>query len=50
MDDKAKQARNEYMRAYRKKNPDKIKNVNSRYWSRRAERNNQQQQAEPDKL
>ncbi|ERI92141.1 hypothetical protein HMPREF1982_02682 [Clostridiales bacterium oral taxon 876 str. F0540] len=32
----ARKARNEYMKNYRKKNPEKIKNINKRYWEKRA--------------
>jgi hypothetical protein len=37
MDDKAKQAKNDYMKAYRAKNKDKLKEINNRYWSKKAE-------------
>lgn len=30
--------RNAYMREWRKKNPDKVKEANKRYWRRRAEK------------
>ena len=39
MDDKARLARNEYMRMYRKKNAEKIKEINSRYWESIADKN-----------
>lgn len=36
MDDKAKEKRNEYMRNYRKKNKEKIKIIQDRYWEKKA--------------
>lgn len=30
--------RNAYMREWRRKNPDKVKEANSRYWKRRVEK------------
>lgn len=38
MDDEAREARREYMREWRKKNPEKVRAINRRYWERRAER------------
>lgn len=32
----AKQARADYMREWRKRNPEKIKELNRRYWERKA--------------
>jgi hypothetical protein len=36
LDDKAKQARNEYMKQYRKKNPERIKKIQEKYWEKKA--------------
>ena len=36
--DAAKKSRAKYMREYRRKNPDKVKKMNYKYWERRAER------------
>jgi hypothetical protein len=36
LDDKAKQARNEYMKQYRKNNPDRIKKIQEKYWEKKA--------------
>lgn len=36
--EKARQARNAYAREWRKKNPEKARANNIRYWARRAER------------
>ena len=36
MNDKAKEKRNEYMRNYRKKNKEKIKIIQDRYWEKKA--------------
>lgn len=38
MDERARQARNEYRRAWAKANPDKIKAQQARYWARQAEK------------
>ena len=38
MDSKAKEARNEYMKQYRQRNKDRIKEINNRYWSKKAEK------------
>lgn len=35
---KIRAARNAYMRAWRRKNPERAKEINERYWARRAER------------
>jgi len=37
LSERAKQKRNEYMRAYRKRNPEKIKQYGIRYWEKQAE-------------
>lgn len=37
MDDRAKEARREYLREWRKKNPDKVKRTLERYWLKKAE-------------
>ena len=34
----ARAARNKYSREWRAKNPDKVREINERYWARRAER------------
>ncbi|EPZ53745.1 hypothetical protein NSA45_11165 [Paraclostridium bifermentans] len=36
MNDKAREERNAYLREWRKKNKDKIKKYNTRYWERKA--------------
>lgn len=36
LQEKARQLRNAYMREYRKRNPEKIKEINKRYWIKRA--------------
>lgn len=36
MNDKAKELRREYKRAWNKKNKDKIKAANERYWEKKA--------------
>ena len=38
LEEKAREARREYLRLWRKKNPDKVKAYNQAYWERRAER------------
>lgn len=37
MDEKAKAARNEYMKSWRNKNPEKVKKIQDRYWQRKSE-------------
>ncbi|WP_275507169.1 hypothetical protein [Clostridium coskatii] len=37
MEDRAKQARNEYMKNWRKKNKDKVKAAQERYWIKKAD-------------
>lgn len=34
----AREARNEYIRKWRKANPDKVREINRRYWERRGAR------------
>lgn len=36
MDDTAKKARREYYRAWRKNNPERVKQTQERYWLRKA--------------
>lgn len=43
---RAREIRNEYMRQYRKKNPDKVREINKRYWERKAEREQEEQEDE----
>ena len=51
-DEKMKALRAEYYRDWRKKNPEKVREINSRYWKRRAERlvktENPQEEAQVD--
>jgi hypothetical protein len=42
MDSKAKDARNEYMKQYRARNKDKLKEINNRYWNKRADKAHQE--------
>jgi len=44
MDAKARAARAEYQRQWRKKNPDKVRKNNERYWENRIKRDLAQQQ------
>jgi len=37
LSEQARRLRNEYQRQYRKKNPDKLKEYNRRYWERKAD-------------
>ena len=34
----AREAQNKYAREWRKKNPDKVREINRKYWVRRAQR------------
>lgn len=38
MDEKARMAQREYMRSWRRKNRDKVRESNIKYWQRRAAR------------
>lgn len=38
MTEQAKEARREYLRAWRARNKDKVREANRRYWERRAQR------------
>lgn len=40
MDDKARVERNAYMRAWRKRNKDKVQAAQKRYWEKRSRINN----------
>lgn len=42
MEDRARQARLEYMREWRRKNKDKVRENNRRYWERRAQKMHKQ--------
>lgn len=41
MDNAAKKARNEYMKEWRKKNKDKVKETNRKYWENKAKEKEQ---------
>lgn len=38
MDETAKEARAAYQREWRRRNPDRVREINERYWMRRAEK------------
>lgn len=38
VDEKAREAQREYLREWRRKNPDRVRESNRRYWQRRAAR------------
>lgn len=42
VDDKAKEARNAYMREWRKNNKKKVKEANERYWAKKAKAQEQE--------
>lgn len=42
----ARQARNAYMRAWRKANPERVKAINERYWLKRAQQSETKAEAE----
>ena len=46
MEDRAREARLEYMREWRRKNKDKVRENNRRYWERRAKRMEEKTEAE----
>ncbi len=37
MDEQAKEARRAYFREWRRKNPEKVKRMQARYWAKKAE-------------
>lgn len=47
MTDKAKEARRAYKREWNRKNPDKVRAAQERYWRRKAEK---EEQADPEKI
>lgn len=36
MDEKAREAQREYLREWRKRNPDRVREANRKYWQKRA--------------
>lgn len=44
MDEKAREAQREYLREWRKRNPDKVRENNRRYWERRVAKKAQAEQ------
>ncbi len=42
VNDKAREERNAYLRAWRKKNKDRVKKYNSNYWERKSKREEEQ--------
>lgn len=50
MTDAARAARAEYLRQWRKKNPDKVRKNNERYWENRIKRELAQQQEEKQEV
>ena len=48
MNEKAKEARRAYKREWNRRNRDKVKAAQERYWNRRAEAAQDQQQTETD--
>ena len=44
--EKIKAARNAYMREWRKKNPERAKEINDRYWAKKADRLAAEEQVE----
>lgn len=43
------EARRAYQRAWRKKNPDRVKAIQARYWEKKAEEMNKKLKADADK-
>ena len=44
MEDKIKKAYNDYQRQWRAKNKDKVKEINKRFWRKKAEEQEQEEQ------
>lgn len=38
MDEKAREAQRQYLREWRKRNPERVREANQRYWQKRAAR------------
>ncbi|MDH2337498.1 hypothetical protein [Clostridium perfringens] len=45
MNNKAREERNAYMRAWRKKNKDRVKEYNSSYWERKSKSKREEEQS-----
>ncbi|MGU8403350.1 hypothetical protein ACV3OG_13065 [Clostridium perfringens] len=45
MNEKAREERNAYMRAWRKKNKDRVKEYNSSYWERKSKSKREEEQS-----
>lgn len=45
MNDKAREERNAYLRAWRKKNKDRVREYNSSYWERKSKSKRQEEQS-----
>lgn len=45
MNEKAREERNAYMRAWRKKNKDRVREYNSSYWERKSKSKRQEEQS-----
>lgn len=46
MDEKAREAQRAYMKEWRRKNRDKVRESNRRYWARKAEKMQQREERE----
>lgn len=46
MDEMAREAQRQYLREWRKRNPERVREANRRYWQRRAERLAAEKEAE----
>lgn len=49
LNDAARKAKAEYMRSYRRRNPEAIKRANTNYWNKIALKAQQLQEEKPDK-
>lgn len=47
-DEEIKAARNKYYREYRKKNPERMREINRRYWLKKAEKDSKAKRGDTD--
>lgn len=48
LSEEARKARNAYFREWRKKNPEKVKQANEKYWEKKAQEMQEQEEAEAE--
>lgn len=48
MTDEARKARNEYQRQWRAKNPERVRDINTRYWEKKCQMAKDNNEEEPN--